>query len=286
MGESGIQYVHYSWGPWRGCSKVSAGCDNCYAEREMTRYGHDPRKIVRAAEKSFFAPLQKNRQKQWSWPAGSRVFVCPWGDFFHPAADNWRREAWQVISQRPDLTFIIPTKRVERLQWCLYDDGLMASGEARQNVWLLASIETQEMYDLRAARLLALRQLGPWPVLGFSMEPLLEFVDLNKGAVYVRTASGVIIDERPDWIVAGGETGQGARLMHPDWVRDIRDQCVIGDVPFWLKSWGEWWPAGKRLVENCRMVMFGGECMYHLGRDKSGNELDGQYWEQLPEVSQ
>ncbi len=88
---------------------------------------------------------------------------------------------------------------------------------------------------------------------------------------------------RLDWVIVGGETGPGARPMHPDWARSLRDQCQAAGVPFFFKSWGEWWPSGPRIVENAHMVMFGNDPMYRVGKKAAGHLLDGVEWRQTPQ---
>lgn len=221
--KSGIDYVQYSWGPWRGCTKVSPGCDHCYAERDMKRYGHDPCRLVQAAPATFNAPLNKR------WAAGSRVFVCPWSDFWHENADLLRPAAWEIIRRRPDLTFLIVTKRPERIvPWLYGKGGGMEPGQTLQNVWHIATCENQDAVMTRLPELLRLREWGAWPVLGVSAEPLLEPLMLGLG---LRPRSHGV-----DWVAAGCESGPN-RLHAPiAWFRNLRDQCIEAGVPFYLKQ--------------------------------------------------
>src|SRR3990167_11527130 len=103
-----INWTEATWNPWHGCIKVSPGCKNCYMYREKNRYGQDPAVVVRSKPATFNAPLK------WKEPA--RVFTCSWSDFFIKQADPWRDEAWDIIYQTPHLTYLILTKRPERIE--------------------------------------------------------------------------------------------------------------------------------------------------------------------------
>ena len=172
---TGISWADATWNCWQGCTKVSAGCAHCYMYREKTQYGQDPSIVVRSKPATFNAPLK--------WDAGKRVFVCSWSDFFHEAADAWRADAWSIIRQRTDLTFLILTKRIERAMACLpWGAGLAdprtgpRKAAAWPNVWLGCSIEDQATADARIPLLLQ----TPAHVHFVSCEPLLGPVDLSK----------------------------------------------------------------------------------------------------------
>ena len=180
MGEnSGIKYVDRSIGFWVGCDKVSDGCLNCYMFTEQKRYGGDPTVVRRTSRNTWHKPFVKNRKtKEYNWKPGERVFVCPWSDFFHKDADAWREDAWQVIYDRPDLHWVIVTKRIhdaaERLPKPF-------TQEAFPNITILATCENQEMADLRIPPLLKLKQKHPFVKIGVSAEPLLG--EINFGDV-------------------------------------------------------------------------------------------------------
>ena len=98
--DSKIEWTDHTWNPWRGCTKVSAGCANCYMFRDAARYGWDPAVVARCSPAVWRQPLARSRTGQYRWVPGSRVFVCSWSDSWHPAADPWRPEAWEE-SWRP-----------------------------------------------------------------------------------------------------------------------------------------------------------------------------------------
>jgi protein gp37 len=166
---------------------------------------------------------------------GNIVFVCPWGDFFHPAADSWRNEAWNIISERKDLIFIIITKRIERTNKVLpknwFSDGVAVG---YSNVWLGITAENQDRLNARLPYLLSARQrvaiVSHEPALGPILYPR-SFLEIGEHA----------------WVIAGGETGfEATRPSSPDWFRNDRDQCQMAGIPFWFKQWGAW-ISGEKL---------------------------------------
>jgi protein gp37 len=166
----------------------------------MMRYGRDFTTLTRS-KSTFKDPLK------WSEPR--RIFVCSWSDFFHPDADHWRDEAFDVMRRAAQHTYLILTKRIER-----------AGDYWLGDVWLGVSAETQKMWD---ARVPILRKT-PAAVKWVSVEPLL-------GPIVP-----VVLDI--DWLVVGGESGPNYRPMHASWVSYLRDECVAAGVPFFFKQWG------------------------------------------------
>ncbi len=212
--KTGIQWTDHTWNPWRGCRKISAGCQNCYMYRDQLRYGRDPRAIVRAAEKTFRAPTK------WKTPA--RVFTCSWADFFIEDADNWRPAAWEIIRETPWLTYQILTKRIENVRDRLPEDWPLS------NVWLGVTAENQHWADIRIPQLASIPAAGRF----VSAEPLL-------GPIDFRLRSRTVIAECPvDWIVSGGESGPNARVVPESCFLDIMDQCDDVGIPFFFKQWG------------------------------------------------
>ncbi|PTL55777.1 DUF5131 family protein [Paraconexibacter algicola] len=248
MGESSaIEWTTATWNPWRGCDKVSPGCAHCYMFTDQRRYGNDPSVVVRAADATFYAPLRKR-----SWldlPAGSMVFTCSWSDWFHPDADPWRNEAWEVIRQRPDLTFQVLTKRPERIAEHLPWDWKL-DGVPYPNVWLGVTIENRR-FNHRAD---VLREI-PAAVRFISAEPLLGHLRAdamlwNREAQRYEprwydgyTGPDLNLDGI-DWLIAGGESGARHRPMDLAWVRDLRDACADAGTAFFLKQLGG--PANRK----------------------------------------
>lgn len=157
---SKIEWTDHTWNPWRGCDKVSPGCDNCYMFRDAERYGLDASTVTRQGVLTFRAPLirrgtphggRKQHRRDYKWADGDKVFVCSWSDFFHPAADAWRDEAWEIMRQRPGLIFQLLTKRPGKITSRLPADW----GNGWPNVWIGVTAENQEEADDRIPRLLS-----------------------------------------------------------------------------------------------------------------------------------
>lgn len=288
--KTGIEWCDATWNPWTGCTKVSAGCEHCYMYRQKTRWGHDPSKVVRSAAKTFNLLLAKKRDGSWKIPSGSFVFVCSWSDFCHPDVDDaWINQAWAMMRARSDCVFLILTKRVERLH---HEANLWwPLREQMGHIWLGVTAENQEMVDERIPKLLEI----DWPGKTFvSVEPMLGPVELSawlpcpscrgrgwylpyfsanhavpcekcqkhardKG-VYLPTDTYARPGPRLDWIISGGESGPNNREVKLDWVRNLRDQCIAAEVPFFLKQYSGVRPA-------------------HMP------ELDGKVWDQRPKPS-
>jgi protein gp37 len=212
-----IEWADSTWNPWYGCRKISPGCRDCYMYREQNRYGGNPNE-VRRSKTRFHDPL--------TWLDGRAIFTCSWSDFFIDRADPWRPEAWEIVRQTPRHTYLILSKRPERIAAQLPDRWPWS------HVWLGVSIESRA-YLWRHEVLRELPAAGRF----LSCEPLLE--DLRA-----LDLSGI------GWVIAGGESGPAARPMHPGWVRSIRDQCVAAGVPFFFKQWGGRTPkAGGQLLD-------------------------------------
>lgn len=206
-----ISWTERTWNPWRGCTKISPGCKNCYMFTAQTRYGHDPHVVVRT--RTWNAPLRWQRLAERE-KRRELVFTCSWSDWFHEAADSWREEAWSVIRLCPNLIFQILTKRPERIVDHLPGDW----GDGYRNVWLGVSIESNK-FVWRANVL----RLAPATVRFVSAEPLLgPLPDLELNGI--------------DWLIVGGESGPGYRPMDHDWARDLRDRALSRQVAFFFKQ--------------------------------------------------
>ena len=242
---SGILYVDHSVGFWRGCHPIAIGCAQCYGEREMCRYGHDPHQVVRARPATFYAP------RKWNAAAAAagqrrRVFVTPWSDFWIEEADAWRAEALALIRECTWLDFVSPSKRLDRAVG--YADG----SALPPNFWPLASVSVQDDLDRAVPHLMSLDVT----LRGLSYEPALGPLDLRPQAAralrilsrhygpegFDPTGSqpererdnSRILDV--DWVIAGGESGPNARPLELEWLRVVRDQCARAGIAFYLKQ--------------------------------------------------
>lgn len=308
---SKIEWTDHTWNPWRGCTKVSPACDNCYMFRDAKHYGLDATTVTRAAPQTFRAPLvqygspwhgKRRAEKRFKWQDGEKVFVCSWSDFFHPDADPWRDEAWEIMRQRPGLVFQLLTKRPDLVIPRLPEDW----GEGWPNIWLGVTAENQEQADKRIPRLLetpaALRFVSIEPMLGpVDLTRLDYFRSFNEKLSPMERAAAPALKWNAlsdddgyndafafqtgeelallDWVIVGGESGPQARPVHPDWVRTIRDQCQQGGVPFMFKQWGEWLPKtqGGRYVTGRRWGVLAKDGEYIGGATTwNGRQEDGE----------
>lgn len=206
-----IEWADHTWNPWYGCTKVSTGCKNCYAERDMIRFGKNFNTIHRS-KTTFSDPL--------SWDKPAKVFVCSWSDFFHEDVPlDWLDEAWEIMKQTPHLTYLLLTKRAQNIAHALPDDW----GEGYPNVWIGVTVEDNDqlwrlcyLEDVKAVR----RFVSAEPLLGPISEMYMFFPSI-------------------DWVIVGGESGPNARQMYPEWVEKLRDLCLEDDtVAFFFKQWG------------------------------------------------
>jgi len=319
---SAIEWTEETWNPTVGCSRVSAGCDRCYAIgvahramqpahvglTEKTDRGIDWTGEVRLLPERLEVPLRRAQPTTY--------FVDSMSDLFHPAVPSeFIAEVFAVMSLATQHTFQVLTKRPQRMAQLLAGTAFRALvGTARQrrnphrlapdfaprNIWLGTSIEE----DRWAFRADAVRDT-PAAVRFLSLEPLL-------GPLPSLDLTGV------DWVIVGGESGPGARPMHPEWVRDIRNRCYAASIPFFFKQWGTWgplapldeqgrydWSKGHALANDGTLYEPGaldypngprrGEAiraghdrarltsMYRLGKHAAGRELDGETWDEMPE---
>ncbi len=218
-----------TWNPWHGCTKISPGCDHCYVYRRDAAFGKDASAVSRTG--SFFLPIKKNRQGQYKLqPDGDFLYTCFTSDFFHPAADEWRPQAWAMMRERSDLRFFFVTKRPERFPVALPKDW----GEGYENVHICCTCENQRMADKRLPIFLEL------PIRHKSIihEPMLERIDIRPYLENYHTA----IEE----VICGGESGENARVCDYAWILHTRMQCVEYNVRFHFKQTGAYFKKGNR----------------------------------------
>lgn len=267
---SKIEWTDHTFNPWTGCTKVSPGCDHCYAESWAKRSGTvrwgagEPRR--RTIEANWRKPLQWNAQAEREGRR-FRVFCASLADVFdNDAPEQWRADLFSLIAQTPQLDWLLLTKRIgnaaamlDRIAYLGTTDSVLERMPL-PNVWLGATVVNQEEADRDIQKLLQV----PARVRFLSIEPMLGPIDLRQLRGFHNGATpqthdclsghssdtpwGYVRDKRPDpfsrgrvdWIIVGGESGPGARPMHPDWARSLRDQCKAAGVPFLFKQWGEW----------------------------------------------
>jgi protein gp37 len=251
--KSKIEWTDSTWNPIVGCSIVSPGCTNCYAMRDAWRKNHNPltpqyhglTKMVngnpvwtgqiRPVEHKFSEPTKRRKPTMY--------FVNSMGDLFHEdAAAEWINRCFDVMEDADRHTFQVLTKRSALMR--AYVERLYSLRTPPSHIWLGISAEDQKRYDERAPDLAAIKAAGC--VTFISAEPLIAAIDMKGFA--------------PHWLIAGSESGPGAKPCNVDWVRSLRDQCVANGTAFFF----------KQFVEN--------------GRKLSTPELDGKQWREFPVV--
>jgi protein gp37 len=313
-----IEWTDRTWNPLTGCTKVSPGCDNCYAKTMHERF--------HGAGSFDTVELHRERLEQpLHWRKPRCVFVNSMSDLFHQGVpDQYIAQIFAVMWRAEPHTFQILTKRAARMRALLRSERFhdRVVGEASTytggadpglpwplpNVWLGVSVEDQKWERIRGD---ALRET-PAAVRFYSAEPLLGAITANLDSI--------------DWLIVGGESGPGARPMHPDWARALRDQCVAAGVPFLFKQWGAHLPipvlddpdyAGGRAFDHPRggrtapvikerapgkthfrgaitrpmepgdkngfgVMLDRDTIAVRVGKKRAGRELDGRTWDQYP----
>jgi len=233
-------------------------------------------------------PLRRKKPTVWA----------VWNDLFHEdVPDDFIMRVFDSMPtdflQPCKHTYLILTKRVKRMHQ-FFDERTRYGTRPWTNVWLGVTVCNQEEADQKIPLLLQIPAAVRW----VSIEPMLGAADLllpGKNFTFSiawGSQATLIINQNIHWVVLGGETGPGARPMHPDWVRSVRDQCQAAQVPFFFKQWGEWaWSESPemevfRRLDRFKLYRFkeDGTCMYRIGRKAAGRLLDGREWNELPEV--
>jgi protein gp37 len=279
-----IEWTDATWNVVNGCSVISPGCTNCYAMKQAHRV--DCRRGLTVKTKGGMVWTGETRFNEkvlldpLRWKRPRRIFVCAHGDLFHDKVpDEWIDRVFAVMALAPQHEFQVLTKRSARMRAYMnracgrIADAVMAlrrelgikSAVAPlphitpgaewwplSNVWLGVSVEDQARADARIPDLLATPAAVRW----ISAEPLLGPVDL-KDFLLCHASAPTVAGWSKYWVVAGGESGPGARPMHPDWARSLRDQCAAAGVAFLFKQWGEWAPGPQVGDVNADAIDFG-----------------------------
>jgi protein gp37 len=314
--KSKIEWTDATWNPVRGCSRVSEGCRNCYAERIAARFNGFQfdgmaADSVRFQPFSGFAEMTKAGPR-WTgkvelieskldeplhWKKPRRIFVNSMSDLFHESLpDEAIDRVFAVMALCPQHTFQVLTKRPERmLRWA--SEGI----NVRQRVQTLGeNIRwAGPKRNQQDASFTPFNDRTHWPLpnlhLGVSCEnqatkPRIEFLRQTPAAVRFLSLEplleniGVIDLTGIHQVIVGGESGPGARPMNPDWVRSIRDQCVAAGVPFFFKQWGEYTPT--HIFDPAMVKVPSGKgynsAMVRVGKKAAGCLLDGRTWDEGP----
>jgi protein gp37 len=311
-GKSEIEWTDSTWNPVVGCKAVSPGCDHCYAAREASgRLKGIPVYAGLAADGVFTGEvrcLPERLDQPLHWRKPRRIFVNSMSDLFHPAVpERFISSVFDVMGDANWHTYQILTKRPQRMaadlkvwhsRWDEADSTDAMNGWFPEpHVWLGTSIES-DRWTWRADYL----RKTPAVVRFLSLEPLigpLPSLDLTD----------------IDWVIVGGESGKGARPMHPGWVRDIRDRCVEAGIPFLFKQWGSWAPFMAQqlrwgnwrssilpeLAGSAFLLDIQGDdeipwlekefprdveaMVRHRSKKAAGRTLDGRLWDEYPDMT-
>lgn len=256
MSKTTIEWAEEVWNPVTGCTKISAGCKNCYAERFSRRLWAEqyspnndgsPRKFTDLR----FHPERLDKPAHWKKPR--RVFVNSVSDLFHKdVSEEFIDSVWNVMFNCPEHTFIVLTKRADRMREILNKRERSSDPADRQlkNVWLGVSVEDQKAADERIPALLdtpaAVRFASVEPMIGpvELLENLGQYTNCPECGRSVKTdEDGLciscgrdVIQYGLDWVICGCESGPGRRPMNLDWARSLRDECQGAGVPFFFKQ--------------------------------------------------
>ncbi len=236
---SKIEWTEATWNPVTGCTKVSPGCAHCYAETFAERFRGVP---GHPYEMGFDLTLRQERlELPLAWKQSRLIFVNSMSDLFHELVPvEYIQSVFATMVRAENHNFQILTKRANRAA------SLASELPWPPNVWMGVSVENQRW----ATRVDYLRQI-PAVVRFLSCEPLLGPLRLDLGGI--------------QWVIAGGESGPGARPMKEAWVVSLRDQCQDQEVPFFFKQWGAFNCEGRR-----------------VGKSRAGRLLHGRIWNEVP----
>lgn len=323
-----IEWADHTFNPWEGCQKIGLGCLHCYAETRNARFGGGvainwgpgaPRR--RTSASNWQLPLKWDREAK-AKGIRYRVFCASLADVFDNEVDpQWRADLFQLIISTPNLDWLLLTKRIGNAKAMIAEAvecpmDMMDVLRPLPNVWIGATVVNQEEADRDIPKLLA----APAVKRFLSMEPLLGPVELghwigttkaigattfrDENNIYRCDLTGTPVDGI-DWVIVGGESGPGARPMHPDWARSLRDQCTAAGVPYLFKQWGEWRepehgenfdtsmgraakPPAFILSETGTVHCFESEHIVNgtpvikVGKKAAGRLLDGRTWDEVP----
>lgn len=238
MGEiSKIAWTDATFNPWIGCTKVSPGCANCYAEKLMdTTYGRVQWGIngtrVRTSESNWKQPYKWNR-KAIAEGTRKRVFCSSLADVFEDRDElyQWRNDLWQVIEDTPYLEWLLLTKRPQNILRMVPKHWLTDYGHM-QNIRFGFSAEDQGRFEERWGEIKYIARRG-YPIF-VSAEPLIGPIDLNPW----KGADNYLHLGQRGWVIVGGESGAKARPMQIKWALDLLNQCQVAGVPFFMKQLG------------------------------------------------
>ena len=236
-GPTSIEWTDKTWNPSSGCSKVSPGCKNCYAERTA----HRLQDMGVPKYDAGFEYREWDDESPLKWKKPCRIFVNSMSDFFHERA-TWyhQRHCMDIMRRCPQHQFQILTKREVAMSEFVMRWRETDSPDWPPNVWLGVSCEDGDPRRLERVRTLA--NIPGIRIRFVSFEPLIGHI---SGRDLINSDIGKI-----QWAIVGGESGPGHRPMHKDWAMEIKNTCALHQVPFFFKQWGGARPkSGGDLLE-------------------------------------
>lgn len=278
-GNSAIEWTDATWNPVTGCSKVSPGCDHCYAETLSLRFGWSKLSWTHgnAARNVVLHPERLRMPLSWRKPR--MVFVNSMSDMFHENVPlDFLAEVWDVMVRTPQHTYQVLTKRPQRIAEALGPKGIgfyAVEGPVpcpQPNIWLGTSIESWR-FNYRADQL----RLAPAAVRFISAEPLLDTLYPTGRKERSLNLTGI------DWVIVGGESGHGARPMHHDWAREIRDACLCDFCrPIGGRLTDPFGPDTCSVCEDDERPAFFFKQWGGKTPKSGGRLLDGREWNEMP----
>lgn len=324
--KSKIEWTEYSWNPIAGCTKCSPGCKFCYAERMAYRqyYMADARCNKNRSQRNLVTAMAygkaiNKKTRKWTgeigtnrwmlndplhWRKPRMIFVCSMSDLFHPKVpfEFIDKVFTQIIACQRHVFQILTKRPARMLEWSeQYTATKNHFRHVTKNAWFGVSVSTQAEADEKIPILLQI----PAAVKFVSIEPMLEEIEIksfptvNNTGCPLNPLTGELLygeeyikGEKLDWVIVGGESGPKARPLHPDWARNIRDQCQAAGTPYFFKQHGEYLHesqgantdgsinAGGKSKKGFRWP--DGAWSIRVTKKKAGRLLDGREWNEYP----
>lgn len=220
-----------TWNPWNGCHRYSEGCRHCVHQRTVRKHGVE--ELIIEKSKQYTAPVERNKNTSYRIQSGETVLVSFNSDFFLKEADRWRKDCWNMIRERSDVTFVLRVRRIERFYDCIPDDWMMGY----DNVVIACAVENQKIAD---EKLSILKEL-PVKRRAVLCQPLQELIDIEQ---YLPDVETVMVE---------GEYGKKGTVLDYEWLPDIRWQCINTNTVFILNRCGtNFLKDGKKYAFNAR----------------------------------